>query len=351
MNIADRRIAHDASPYIIAEIGVNHDGSLDKAIALIDAAAAAGADAVKVQYFSADRLVGPSAPLAHYQARAHEHDAHSMLKRLELPLDAMARIVQHAHARQLHAIVTVFSTELVPDAATLAWDAFKSASPDIIHRPLLRALASTARPLIISTGAATAQEVARALIWLSPFAHRLAMLHCVSAYPVPPEHAALGAIAALGTMFDGPVGYSDHTTLVETGALAVATGAALLEKHLTLDRHALGPDHAASLEPAPFAQYVAQARRAHTMFGPSTKQVLACERDVRAVARQSIVAARPLVAGLALSRADLTVCRPGGGLEPWMLDQLLGQILAVDLNPGDLLSLAHLLPHPQRSAG
>lgn len=351
MNIAGRRIALDLEPYIIAEIGVNHDGSIDKAIALVEAAANTGADAVKLQFFSADLLMSRGAPLAQYQTHARERDAFAMLRRLELPIEAMSRLVAHAHAHSLHAIVTVFSTELVPTAATLPWDAFKTASPDIIHRPLLRALADLGRPLIVSTGAATAQEVARALIWLSAIQHRLAILQCMSAYPVAPEHASLGAIAALGSMFDGPVGYSDHTTLVETGALAVATGATILEKHLTLDRHALGPDHAASLEPAPFAQYVAQARRAHAMLGPVSKQVLPCERDVRAVSRQSIVAARTIPAGRPITRDDLTFKRPGGGLEPWMLEQILGHALTIALNPGSLIELAHLIESPQRSAG
>lgn len=349
MNIAGRHIGHDSAPYIIAEIGVNHDGSVDRAIALVDQARAAGADAVKFQHFTADKLLAPGAPLAGYQR--HEHDAHAMLKRLELSTRDFARLVQHAHSRGLHAIVTVFSTELVAESASIAWDAFKSASPDIIHRPLLRAMADTGRPLIISTGAATAQEVARALIWLSGNHHRLALLQCVSCYPLAPEHAALGGIAALGSLFDGPVGYSDHTTLVETGALAVATGACILEKHFTLDRHAQGPDHAASLEPAAFAQYAAQARRAHSMFGPSAKTILPCERDVRAVARQSIIAARPIRAGIPISREDLAIARPGGGIEPWMIDHLVGHTLNTSRAPGQTIDTAHILDFEHRRAG
>lgn len=339
MRIAARQIGHTARPYIIAEIGVNHDGSPDRALELVDAAAKSGADAIKLQYFETDRLLSRAARLAAYQAAAGETDPVSMLRRLELPLADMDRVIARAHTRGIHAIVTVFSVELVAPAAKLAWDAFKTASPDIIHRPLLEALAADGRPLIASTGASTLDEVQRALDWLRPSHDRLALLHCVSAYPAPDP--AFEGIAALQAIFTGPVGYSDHTPTADSAASAVRAGACILEKHLTWSRAAPGPDHAASLEPAQFAEYVRLAHEAHAS-GPcaqiaarrpaapptAVKRPLACETDVRSGSRQSITTTRALPAGHTLTRADVTFKRPGAGLEPWRLDEILGRQLA-----------------------
>lgn len=342
MQISGRPIGPGGEPYIIAEIGVNHDGSVDRALRLVEAAAAAGCDAVKLQLFRADLLMSGAARLAQYQAQAGETDPLAMLRRLELRVAQMGPIVQRAHARGLHAIVTVFSLELLEEALRLPWDALKTASPDIIHRPLLEALAATGRPLIVSTGASTAMEVRRALEWLRPAHDRLALLQCVSCYPTPPEEAAMEAMGDLATMFDGPIGYSDHTPLADSSRRAVLMGACVLEKHITLDRSLPGPDHAASLEPPALARYVREARRARRLAADyphyarriaalvrrGTKLVLERERDVRTVSRQSIVARSDLPAGHTLRREDLTFKRPGTGLEPFRLEEVLGRRLA-----------------------
>ncbi len=331
MRIRDRLIGPSSPPYVIAEIGVNHDGSLDNCLSLIDAAAGAGADAVKLQFFRTDLLMSRAAKLAAYQSRAGETDPIEMLHRLELKGEDLPRCVARARERRVHAIVTVFSEPLVDTAERAGFDAYKTASPDIINKPLLDRLAATNKPLIISTGAATLGEIERAAAWLDQ-CDDAAFLHCVSAYPTPFEHAALGAIACLAEELDRPVGYSDHTTLVETGALAVAAGACILEKHLTYSRTARGPDHAASLEPTQFAEYASAARRAHTMLGERAKSVLDIERDVRAVSRQSIVTTRAIRAGEPIVAADLAVKRPGTGIEPWRLKSLLGRKAARDLD-------------------
>ncbi len=357
MKIGGREIgrAADVGPYVIAEIGVNHDGSLDRALQLVDAAADAGADAVKVQVFEAERLMGSAARLAAYQAKAGEVDPVSMLRRLELPLSAMEKIVERAHARRVHAIATVFSVELVDGAAELGFDAFKSASPDIVHRPLLEAMAGTERPLIVSTGAATMAEVTRAAALLSGIANRLAMLQCVSSYPTPLEQAALSGIEAIARATGLPTGYSDHTSGSETGALAVAAGACVLEKHLTYDKGAAGPDHSASLDAGEMRDYIALARRAWSQESWTTsrriaggvdtataKRVLDVERDVRLASRQSIVLRRAMCAGDVVRHEDVTFKRPGSGLEPWRLDDVIGRRLATNvgadlpLSEGDL---------------
>jgi len=327
MRIGTRNIGRVFGPYVIAEIGVNHDGSVERALELVDAAAGAGADAVKLQLFNAEMLMSKDARLAAYQRAAGEADPLEMLRRLELSVDQMEPIVARAKAREVHAIVSVFSVELVREAERLAWDAYKTASPDIINRPLLEALAATMRPLIVSTGTATLDEVERAVRWLPMIFDRLALLQCVSSYPTPVDRAALGGIAALREISPGPVGYSDHTALIETGGLAVAAGASVLEKHLTYSRAAAGPDHLASLEPAEFAEYVNGARRAHLMIGVEKKVVLDVEREVRGVSRQSLTAVRDLSVGHRIARADLTVKRPGTGIEPWRMGEVVGRIV------------------------
>ncbi len=364
--IAGRPVGRDAVVYIIAEIGVNHDGSPQRALELVDAASDAGADAIKLQLFRADLLMSGASRLAAYQQAAGERDPLAMLRRLELPLEAMARVVERAHSKGLHAIVTPFSLPLIAEAQRLPWDAYKTASPDIIHHPLLEALAATGKPMIVSTGAATIEEVERAVAWLAPAKGRVALLQCVSSYPCEPQNASIAGMAALAGLagFTGPIGYSDHTPSVDTGAIAVncpGVPAQILEKHLTYSKSAQGPDHAASLDPAEFRQYVTLARDESQMLvwmggrtvragsvlhdarlGPPQKRVLPCEQDVRRVSRQSIVSARAIVPGERLTREHLTIKRPGTGIEPFRVDEVIGRTAAraieadVPITPEDL---------------
>jgi N,N'-diacetyllegionaminate synthase len=369
MNIGARHIGA-APPYVIAELGVNHDGSLERALELVRAAAFAKADAVKLQLFRTDLLMSRAAKLAAYQAAAGETDPISMLRRLEFPLEHMAPVVRLAHSLSLHAIVTVFSLEMVGEAQRLPFDAYKIASPDLINRPLLDALAATGKPLIVSTGASTLPEVGRTLNWLRFLHDRLAVLQCVSAYPTPIEQHAILGMRAIAEIFPGPVGYSDHTTDLRTGSVAVTLGASVLEKHLTYDCAARGPDHAASLDPVQFAEYVQMCRAAwkveqakgdilqnlrasrkkgarrllaeaeaafapigslsdaHDRAIPIVKEVLPIESDVRTVSRQSVVLRRDLPKGYALTRDDLTLKRPGTGIPPVELTSVVGRILS-----------------------
>ena len=361
MQILNRTVGYDHPPYVIAEIGVNHDGDLDRCIALTRLAHDAGADAVKYQLFEADLLMSGASRLAAYQREAGEHDPREMLRRLQLSVEQLSRAADEARRLGVHAIVSIFSVELVARAQTAGFDAYKTASPDIVHKPLLEALRATGQPLIVSTGAATLAEVSRAIGWLTregPTAtsRNLALLQCVSSYPTPMDHAALGGIMALRDIFPGPVGYSDHTAEAFAGALAVACGACILEKHFTDDRARIGPDHQASLDPRGFASYVKHARRAwtalrgqseardanlahpesnpeadalvaHASLVRKEKVVLEIEQDVRAVSRQSIVTRHALAAGHVLTRQDVTFKRPGTGLLPFELDRALGRAL------------------------
>lgn len=344
MRIGERSIGRDEPPYVIAEIGVNHDGSTQRALQLVEAAKHAGADAVKVQYFEAAHLMSRACRLAKYQEQAGETDPLEMLRGLQLNREAMSEIVRYAHSLDLHAVVTIFSLEDAPLAGELDWDAIKTASPDIINIPLLEALAAAGKPLIVSTGAANADEIRAALARLGDIA-----LHCVSAYPTPDECAQLAGIGALADLArtacpdrNLAIGYSDHTPSIDTGGLAVACGASVLEKHLTWNRTARGPDHAASLDPGQFAQYVQLARRARAMLGPRDVIVQTIEEDVRTVSRQSITATRDLKAGAMLTRDDLTIKRPGAGLPPAMLTALQGRRLARDVAADTPLTAADL---------
>lgn len=339
MNIGDREIGVGRDVYVIAEIGVNHDGDRVRALELIDAAAGAGADAVKFQYFQTDRLMSAAARLAAYQKSAGETDPFAMLRRLEMGADALGECVERAHSRGIHAIVTVFSLELVEHMQHLVWDAYKTASPDIIHKPMLEALARTGRPMIISTGASEGEEVSRCAAWVRAWSAdaRTAFLHCVSSYPTTPGDATLGAVRDIARrVHPMPAGYSDHTRGVATGRDATALGACILEKHLTYSTAAAGPDHAASLEPDQFREYVRLARSADghepdaMMIGSDLKRVLDCERDVRNVSRQSIVWAGAMCAGDTVSRESVTFKRPGTGIAPFELGSVLGRRVARD---------------------
>ncbi len=328
MKIGNTQIGLNHPPYIIAEIGVNHDGDVGRALQLTDAAAEAGADAIKLQFFETDRLMSKAAKLAAYQKTAGETDPIKMLRRLELTIDEMALVVERAHSKDIHAIVTVFSTELVPIAQTLPWDAYKTASPDIINKPLLEALMHTKKPMVVSTGASTWEEVNQASQWLDNIRKtKLAFLQCVSSYPAPDD-----AIEMMRSVFEASscsIGYSDHTLSTDTGRKAVLAGAEILEKHFTYDQTAQGPDHKASLTPSLFAEYVGKLpgsvqKGSIDTSVDSRKRVLDCEQDVRTVARQSITSTCDIPAGTTLTKNHLTIKRPGTGIPPYKLNQILG---------------------------
>jgi sialic acid synthase SpsE len=213
---------------------------------------------------------------------------------------------------------------LFAQARTQRWSAFKTASPDLVNLPLLREVSAIGRPLVVSTGAATSSEVERAARWLAPLPE-LAFLQCTSSYPANDDCAAIGGMTEIAAVTGRAVGYSDHTASLDTGALAVAAGACILEKHLTYDRSASGPDHAASLDPAQFAEYVRLARRAARMIGSPLKELQDVERDVRNVSRQSLVAARDIPAGAFITREDLAVKRPGTGICASRIDEIVGR--------------------------
>jgi N-acetylneuraminate synthase/N,N'-diacetyllegionaminate synthase len=326
---------------LIAEIGVNHDGDVDRGRMLIEVAKACGVDAIKLQLFNPDRLLSDASLLAGYQEGKAE-DAKALLRGLALEPGDMDRLGERARSLGLKLVVTPFSPGDVPVLADLGVDAVKIASPDAVNAPLLEAVAELGKPLLISTGTCTPDELVPAADLLSGHGPGGCLLQCVSSYPTPTEDAALGGVHALREHFALPTGYSDHTREVTTGALAVAAGACLIEKHLTYDRSAEGPDHAASADPDQFAEYVRQVRRAQAMLGPMAKRVLDVERDVREVSRQSVALVRDLPAGHRLTRHDLTVMRPGTGIPASDLETLVDKTLKNAVKARRLLSLDDL---------
>jgi N,N'-diacetyllegionaminate synthase len=324
---------------VIAEIGVNHDGNVDRALELVRAAADCGADAVKVQVFSADRLLHASSSLADYQKRSIlDESPTDMLRRYELGELDLRRVVEDTRRLGMTPLATPFSMEDVRLIQSLGLPAIKIASPDLVNWPLLERAARTGLPLLVSTGAANMNEVASSVAWLRGWSARFALLHCISSYPTPLADVHLCWIGELAERFDVPVGFSDHTTETISGALAVATGAVILEKHLTYDRNAPGPDHATSLDPAGFAEYVRMIRAAEQMRGSSRKRVLEIEKDVRQVSRQSIVAARDLPARHRIGPADLKVQRPGTGIPASAWPAIIGRMTNHAIRAGEMLS-------------
>jgi len=312
---------------VIAEIGVNHDGNMDRAAKLIEAARAAGADAVKFQCFEPRTLLAETAPLADYQ-QAHAQDAAEMLGELSLPPEAFEKLSRVAQEAELAFIVTPFSLSDVDVLAKLRVDAIKIASPDVVNDPLVSKAMTLGFPMLISTGMAELDEVAWAAEQLHQHSATGALLHCVSSYPCPVDQASLAAIGVLRERYNLSVGYSDHTMSTQTGALAVTAGACVLEKHLTHDREAVGPDHSSSLEPDAFAQYVEQVRLAQSMLGPVRKTMLPIEADAKRVARQGLYLAQDVEAGETLTVAHLTTMRPIRGLPARAWEQVLGKRMA-----------------------
>lgn len=339
IHINRRKIGPSRPTFVIAEIGVNHDGSLIRALELVRIASQCGADAVKLQIFSARSLMHGSSSFASYQKdRCADADPSAMLRKYELREEALRELVGAIRNLGMAPLATPFSPADVDTIESLDLPAVKIASPDIVNRVLLQRAAETHRPMLVSAGAATMNEVSDAVEWLREWNARFALLHCISSYPTPTDQANLCWIGEMGSWFDVPIGYSDHTTEVHSGAIAVAFGACIIEKHLTYDRTAPGPDHAASADPRQFAQYVAMIRSADSMRGTSGKRVLDIERDVRKVSRQSLVLSRPLGAGDIVREADVTVQRPGTGIPAAEITMAIGRRAARPLAAGTLLN-------------
>jgi N-acetylneuraminate synthase/N,N'-diacetyllegionaminate synthase len=338
--VGTRRIGPGSPVFVIAEAGVNHNGDPALAVRLVDAAAAAGADAVKFQTFRVDALLSRVAPKAGYQVETTgaAESQHQMLARLELGPDRLAGLRDRAGERSVVFFSTPFDEGSADVLDALGVALFKIPSGEITNLPLLRHVAGKGRPVILSTGMSTLEEVEAAVMAIRAAGDpALALLHCVSAYPAPAHETNLRAMDALAAAFGCPVGLSDHSLGIEIALGAVARGATIVEKHLTLDKSLPGPDHRASLEPGEFAAMVRGIRAVESALGDGVKRPMPSELDTRAVARKSLVAARALRAGEPLSADMVAVKRPGTGIAPADLPRVLGRRLARDLAADDVI--------------
>lgn len=351
---------------IIAEAGVNHNGSLDMALQLVDTAADAGADVVKFQTFSTERLVTGSAPKAEYQIENTGDDSsqHAMLRELELDQDAHERLLAHCGNRGIEFLSTPFDEQSLAFLDRgLEVARIKLGSGELTNAPLLLAAGRTGKPVILSTGMGTLDEIGQALGPLAfgylggdvePSAEafkaaatseagktrlqrNLTLLHCTTAYPTPAADANLRAMASIRDAFELPVGYSDHTEGISVAQAAVALGARVIEKHITLDRTLPGPDHRASIEPPELSDMVAGIRTVEESLGDGDKQPRASEAPNIAIARKSLVAIAPIKRGESFTHENLNVKRPGNGLSPFRLWEKLGQPADRDYDVDDII--------------
>lgn len=340
IQVANKLIGPGQPVFVIAEAGVNHNGDLKMARALIDVAIEAGADAVKFQTFSADRLVTTDAPKAEYQLQT-TGDAESqfeMLQRLELSADAHRELQSYCHERGIIFLSTPFDEEAVDLLDELGVPAFKISSGDLTNSPLLEYVAGKGKPVILSTGMSELSELIEAVSVLNTAGcENPVLLHCVSNYPADPAEINLRAMNTMRSAFDVPVGFSDHTAGIHITLAAVALGACVIEKHFTLDRTLPGPDHRASLEPAELRELVRSIRSIESALGNGRKVPAASEIETAKAARRSLVAARDIPAGATLEREMVIMRRPGTGMAPAMIDSLLDRAAIRDIAAGTLL--------------
>lgn len=337
IDIAGRKIGTDHGCFIIAEAGVNHNGDLAMARQLVAAAAQAGAEAVKFQTFSADRVASVAALKADYQLQhtAAEESQHEMLRQLELSREAHLELMAEAKQQGILFLSTPFDEASADLLEELDLPAFKIASGELTNLPFLAHVARKGRPLLVSTGMATLPEVQAAVDTIRHNGNPpLALLHCVSNYPAQTADVNLRAMETLWETFAVPVGYSDHTDGRLVPAAAATLGAAILEKHLTLDRQMPGPDHQASLEPQEFKMLVEEVRTIETALGDGRKQPVAAEMAMRTVARRSLFLKRAVVVGAMIRAEDLIALRPGNGISPLELERVVGRRAAQTLPAG-----------------
>ena len=318
------------SVIIIAEAGVNHNGDIDMAKRLIDVAAEAGADYVKFQTFSAERLTTRDAAKAEYQKRndGEADSQYDMLKRLELSEAMHHELIEHCTSRKISFFSTGFDIESLDFLNGLGLPLFKIPSGEITNLPYLRHIGSLGKPLILSTGMATLDEIGAALDVLEQAGtsrDAITVLHCTTDYPAAMSDVNLRAMLAIKEKFGVKVGYSDHTQGIEVAIGATALGAQLIEKHFTLDRTLPGPDHKASLEPSELKAMVAAIRNIETALGDGNKRPTDSELKNVAIARKSLVAVRPIKEGEIFTAENLGVKRPGNGISPMQLDYMMGK--------------------------
>lgn len=341
LRIGSRSVGDGEPCYIVAEAGVNHNGSLDRAREMIRVAKRCGADAIKFQSFHADDLATSTAGLARYQKKTEARGTRQveMLRRLALAEDQQTKLFESCHREGIEFLSTPFDDRSAIFLRGLGVPAFKIASGDLTNLPFLRLIAGFRKPLIISTGMAEWREVVEALRTVrSAGNHRTVVLQCTTAYPEPLDEANIRVIGEYRRRLRTLAGFSDHTTGLMAGVAAAALGACLIEKHFTLSRRLRGPDHMASLEPRELERFVAEIREVERALGDGRKRPMRSERENIVVARKSVVARTRLAAGQRIAAEDLTCKRPGSGIPPSQFDRLIGRVARRDIPANTLIS-------------
>jgi N,N'-diacetyllegionaminate synthase len=315
---------------IIAEAGVNHNGDINMAKKLIDIAANSGADLVKFQTFSADRLVTHGAAKADYQILATDNreSQHDMLRKLELTESMHNELIAHCASQNIGFFSTGFDVESINLLVELGQELFKIPSGEITNLPYLRHIGKLDKTVILSTGMSNIDEIEAAINVLEESGtHRskITVLHCTTAYPVPMSDVNLRAMQSIQKKLNVAVGYSDHTLGIEISIAAVALGATIIEKHFTTDRSLPGPDHKASLEPAELMAMIDGIRNIERALGDGVKRLMPSEITNLSIARKSIVASLPIKAGALFTEHNLTTKRPGTGISPMQWGKLMGR--------------------------
>lgn len=330
---------------IIAEAGVNHNGSMEMAKAMVDVAADAGVDYIKFQTFKSELLVTSQAQQADYQkkqAKEEDNSQLSMLRKLELSEENHYELIDYCNERGVKFLSTAFDFKSLEFLSSLNLDFWKIPSGEITNYPYLKKIAQTHLPVVMSTGMCTNEDIERALNVIvnnGVSIKDIILLHCNTQYPTPYSDVNLRAMAEMRERFGVKVGYSDHTEGIDVPIAAVALGACVIEKHFTLDRTLPGPDHRASLEPHELKRMVEAIRNVETALGRANKQVTSSESVNIIAARKSIVASTKIQQGELFTEDNLTVKRPGCGLSPMMWDEVIGKTACRDFNVDELIEL------------
>lgn len=326
--------------FIIAEAGVNHNGSIELALRMIDAAKVAGADAIKFQSFKAKNLVSKQAKLAEYQERHDIDSQYSLLKPLEVNKKGMRRLKDYCDRLDIKFMSSPFDVDSLQELVDIGMDIIKIPSGEITNLPLLEAIGETGLEVIMSTGMSTMIEIKSAIRVLEDRgAGGITVLHCNTEYPTPMEDVNLRVMKAMRDELDKPIGYSDHTLGIEIPIAAVALGATVIEKHFTLDKSLSGPDHKASLEPSELKGMIQGIRNIERAMGDGKKTVSNSEKKNKGVVRKSIVAKHAIKKGEIITSQDITTKRPGSGISPMDWYRVIGKVAKKDFEADELIVL------------
>lgn len=345
ITVAGRSIGPGAPCFVIAEAGVNHNGNMGTARRLVEVASQAGADAIKFQTFSADKLATPDAPKAAYQQKTtpSEQSQLEMLRALEFKASDHEGIQDYCRELGILFMSTPFEEDSADFLDTLGVPAFKLPSGELTNLPFLAHVARKGKPLILSTGMSSLNEVEKAVATIVDAGNPdIVLLHCVSNYPAEPRDVNLRAMATMARAFNLPVGFSDHTLGTEIAFAAVALGACVVEKHFTLSRQQPGPDHQASLEPDDLAEMVSGIRRVEAALGGGRKEPAASEGGSAAAVRKSLIASTNISPGTVLTEDLIAIKRPGTGLPPAMRSHVVGRTARVAIPGGTVIALEML---------